>query len=104
MDSETKAQALEALGLANEIRIARARLKESIRDGSQDPLEVLENPPTYAEGMSLEKFLKTIPRLGPQKTQKMLCHCQIRPSATLGEMTERQRRVLARSIKETTWR
>lgn len=92
-----------ALLKANEVRFARAKLKRELKERRRNPLRVLQDPPDYAMNMKVEHFLMAVPRLGRSKVVVLLQRCQVSPTKTLGGLSDRQRCVLARGIKERIW-
>src|SRR5438128_8577908 len=85
----TLEQRLAALREANRIRFHRAELKRQLRAGRLAPDEVLEDPD--CETMKVVDLLRSLPKVGPVKTNRALNRTRISPSKTLGGLTDRQR-------------
>jgi len=88
-------QHLQALQVANEVRIARASLKRSIRAGEHRVAEVLLACPWMAETMSLGELLRSQKRWGRARAQKLLRTAGLSESKTLASLTQRQRLMLS---------
>jgi hypothetical protein len=91
-----------ALVKANEVRMARARLKAAIFSGDVSPVDVLLDPPAEAQTMRVMDLLLSIRQFGPSKVQMIFGRFSrgsvgvvISPSKTVGGLTKRQREVLA---------
>jgi hypothetical protein len=89
------AQHLRALQIANEVRVARAALKRSIRAGEHDPAEVVLTCPWMAETMSVGELLRSQRRWGRARAQKLLSAAGLRETKTLSALTQRQRIALS---------
>jgi hypothetical protein len=88
----TELQRLHALERANEIRALRARLKEDLKAGRVDVVELLERPvPDDLATMRVVDLLLAVPKLGRVKVHAALKRCAISPSKTLGGLSVRQR-------------
>ena len=75
-------QRMDALQRANDIRSRRAQLKRH---------ELLLDPPDYLQTAKVFDLLLAVPKYGRVKVNKILSHCRISPSKTLGGLSERQR-------------
>jgi hypothetical protein len=73
-------QRMDALKRANEIRTRRARLKRDLKAGRAQIHGLLLDPPDYL--------------LSRVKVNRILTHCRISPSKTIGGLSERQRNEL----------
>src|SRR6201997_3492096 len=87
-------QRMEALQRANDIRSRRAQLKRDLKAGRQPIHELLLAPPEYLETAKVFDLLLAVPKYGRVKVNKILSHCRISPSKTIGGLSERQRREL----------
>ncbi len=87
-------QRMEALQRANDIRSRRAQLKRDLKAGRQPIHELLLEPPAYLETAKVFDLLLAVPKYGRVKVNKILSHCRISPSKTIGGLSERQRREL----------
>src|ERR1700704_1051514 len=84
-------QRREALQRANEIRSPRAQLRRDLKAGRQPIHELLLDPPEYLETAKVFDLLLAVPKYGRVKVNKILTHCRISPSKTIGGLSERQR-------------
>jgi hypothetical protein len=91
-------QQLRALGRANEVRLARASLKRRIADGDVSAAEVILAPPREACSWAVGDLLTSQRRWGATRCRKFLQRNQISETKPLGDLTERQRRVLAAQL------
>jgi hypothetical protein len=87
-------QRMSALARANEVRTRRAQLKRDLKAGRKSIDALLLDPPEYIETAKVFDILLTIPKYGRVKVGKVLTHCRIAPSKTIGGLSERQRREL----------
>jgi hypothetical protein len=88
-------QRMEALTLANEIRLKRCRLKRDLKDGRCSIATLLLNPPDYIETAKVYEMLRAMPRYGDVKVNKILTQCRISLNKTIGGLSRRQRGELA---------
>jgi hypothetical protein len=94
-------QHLEALERANRIRFARAQLKRDIKVRKVSAAEVLlSDIPDWLEKMAIEDLLRATVRLGTKKIQRFLYAVPCGPLQTVGELTVRQRSVLAEKVAD----
>ena len=84
-------QRMDALARANEIRTARAQLKRDLKAGRHSIQQLLLDPPPYLETAKVFDMLLAVPKYGRVKVNKILTHCRISPSKTIGGLSERQR-------------
>jgi hypothetical protein len=84
-------QRMDALARANEIRIKRSQLKRDLKSGRRSIHGLLVDPPEFVETAKVFDMLLAVPRYGRVKVNRILAHCRISPSKTIGGMTERQR-------------
>ncbi len=84
-------QRLDALARANVIRSQRAQLKRDLKAGRHSIELLLSNPPEYVETAKVSDILLAVPKYGRVKVNKILQHCRISPSKTIGGLSERQR-------------
>ena len=87
----SREQRLRALRLANEIRSARANLKKNLASGKIELAQILAQPPTCVRTARVRDVLLVLPKIGSVKADRILAHCGIAHSKTLGGLTERQR-------------
>jgi hypothetical protein len=84
-------QRMEALQRANDIRSRRAQLKRDLKAGRTPIHELLLDPPDYLMTAKVFDLLLAVPKYGRVKVNKILSHCRIAPSKTIGGLSERQR-------------
>ena len=92
-------QRMEALQRANEIRTRRARLKRDLKAGRVKIHGLLLDPPKWLETAKAFDLLLAVPKYGRVKVNRILTHCRISPSKTIGGLSERQRRELVSSLR-----
>lgn len=93
-------QALEALGVANEVRMARARSKREIEGSGRDragrlAAEIVLTPGVAWQSAPVSELLKTLRGVGPAKVRRTCQRVGVDPSKKLGSFTARQRLALA---------
>jgi hypothetical protein len=91
---------MRALQVANEVRLARAALKRSIRAGECDAAEAVLRCPWMAETMSLAELLRSQRRWGRTRVQKLLRSAGLSETKTLNALTRRQRLMLSDLLSE----
>ena len=87
----SRAQRLDALERANQIRTQRAKLKKDLKAGRKSIHTLLLNPPDYVATAKVMDMLLAVPKYGRVKVNKLLGQCRISPSKTIGGLSERQR-------------
>src|SRR5919112_2754606 len=87
-------QRMDALKRANEIRTRRARLKRDLKGGRVQIHGLLLDPPEYLLTAKVFDLLLAVPKYGRVKVNRILTHCRISPSKTIGGLSERQRNEL----------
>ena len=93
-------QRLRALERANEVRLARAELKRRIAGGYISAARVILDCPWEASSWSICELLMSQRRWGRTRCRKFLTHNQISEIKVVGQLTERQRRLLAAQLDE----
>jgi hypothetical protein len=91
-------QRLRALERANEVRLARAELKRRIAEGDVSAAEVILDSPWEARSWSVGELLMSQRRWGRTRCRRFLFHNQISEMKPIGQLTDRQRRVLAEQL------
>lgn len=86
---------LAALSLANTVRRARAELKRQVATGAASAGDVLVNPPSIAATWPLSKLLMSQRGWGKAKCRRFLAVNKISEARLIGELTVRQRQLLA---------
>jgi hypothetical protein len=87
-------QRMDALRRANEIRTQRARLKRDLKAGRSQIHGLLLDPPDYLLTAKVFDLLLAVPKYGRVKVNRILTHCRISPSKTIGGLSDRQRNEL----------
>ena len=87
-------QRMSARERVNEVRARRAELKRDLKAGRKSIDALLLDPPEYIETAKVFDILLMIPGYARVKVSKVLTHCRIAPSKTIGGLSERQRREL----------
>ena len=88
-------QHMQALELANRVRLARAALKRRVGASETTAAEVIVRCPWEAESMPVMDLLMSQRRWGRTRCRKFLTSIQMSETKTVGALTERQRRTLA---------
>jgi hypothetical protein len=88
-------QHMQALELANRVRLARAALKRRVGSGDLTAAEVIVTCPWEADSMPIMDLLMSQRRWGRTRCRKFLTSIQMSETKTVGALTERQRRTLA---------
>lgn len=96
--SRSHEQRMAALVWANEVRMARAKLKRELRYSPMDVIDVIYEPPEWAETMKLIDVLLALPKFGRVKVNKIMVREQISASKTLGGLSKRQRDAILRAV------
>jgi hypothetical protein len=96
-------QRVEALALANAVRVRRANMKRAIRKGLVDPVRLLNGQePQWDEALddtTLDHFLMAIPRIGRQTVDEILHEFGANGSLKLAYVSIPRRRELAYMIR-----
>jgi len=74
-----------------EFALLDAALKRDLKSGRRSIHTLLLNPPEYVETAKVFDMLLAVPKYGRVKVNKILAHCRIAPSKTIGGLSERQR-------------
>jgi len=91
-----RAQALQrdrrmtALTKANEVRVARARLKQQLREGDARIEQILATPPECASTAKVLDLLLAVPNIGPVRAHRLLTSAGVSPTKTIAMLSERQ--------------
>lgn len=88
-----------ALKRANEIRRARAQLKQQIRAGHLSAAQVILACPAEARRWPVAELLASQRHWGGAKCRAFLARNRISEVKPVGELTERQRHLLAAQLK-----
>ncbi len=90
---------MDALARANHIRTQRAKVKRDLKAGRLSIDALLLEPPSCVETAKVFDLLLSVPRYGRVKVNKVLAHCRISPSKTIGGLSERQRTELVALLR-----
>ncbi len=91
-------QRLRALERANQVRLARAELKRRMAVGDVCAGQIILDCPPEASRWSVGELLMTQPRWGIRRCRKFLERNHIGELKLVGELTERQKRMLAAQL------
>lgn len=97
--SRSHIQRMDALARANHIRSERAQLKRELKAGRVSIADLLVDPPSCIDTAKVFDLLLAVPRYGRVKVNKVLAHCRISPSKTVGGLSERQRAELVTMLR-----
>jgi hypothetical protein len=92
-------QYMRALERANQVRLARADLKRRVALGELEAGEVILECPWEADSMAVADLLLSQRRWGQTRCRKFLSQIPMSEKKTIGSMTDRQRRTLARLLE-----
>jgi hypothetical protein len=90
---------LEALTVANAVRRARAQLKRDIAAGMTSAADVLLDPPAVAARLPVGDLLISQRGWGPVRCKRFLAK-QVNEAKPIGELTLRQRQLLALQLNQ----
>lgn len=88
-------QRLDALEVANRRRLKIAKARRDVAAGRLEWRDLLETDDEDLRRMTLHALLTAVPRVGPSTTNATLARLQIAPSRRIGDLTDRQRVMLA---------
>ena len=92
-------QCMQALARANEVRLARARLKRAVGAGERSTIEVVSDVPWEAQTMPIGELLCSQRRWGRARSRKLLMGIHLSEAKPLGSLTPRQRRLLVGALE-----
>jgi hypothetical protein len=92
-------QRREALQKANDTRESRARLKRELKSGHTALDVAITAPPEYAHNMQVGELLRAAKGFGRVRVSKLLVRCELAYSKRLGNMSQRQRVLLAEQVR-----
>lgn len=96
--AEARDQKLGALAAANGVRFANAELKAAVHAGKVRASTVLREAPESAARIKVRDLLLAVLSVGPEKARRFMRRANVSSDAYLGELTERQRLVLADEV------
>jgi len=85
---------MTVLGPANQVRSARAKLKQDLREGKVHLEQILATPPGYLASAEIFDLLVAVPKIGPAKAGRLLSIARISRSQTVDQLSGRQRACL----------
>jgi hypothetical protein len=89
--SRSREQRLRALEQANQVRSARATLKQELASGKLELAQIVADPPACVSTARVRDLLLVLPKIGAVRAGRVLAQCGIAPSKTFAGLTERQR-------------
>ena len=92
-------QRMDALKRANEIRTRRAASSATSKRAALRSTGLLLDPPDYLLTAKVFDLLLAVPKYGRVKVNRILTHCRISPSKTIGGLSERQRNELVSFLR-----
>ena len=98
----THAQTMDALGRANEVRLARAELRRRVAAGEVIAAQVLVDVPDFMLGATVAELLRWQRRWGATRAAEFCEGLGLPETKTLGSMTLRQRWLLAGYMPDGT--
>ena len=87
-----------AIARANDIA-HRGRLKRALKAGRSQIHGLLLDPPEYLLTAKVFDLLLAVPKYGRVKVNRILTHCRISPSKTIGGLSDRQRNELVSFLR-----
>jgi hypothetical protein len=97
--ARSRDQRMRALEMANEIRTKRAQLKRDLKAGRTKIDTLLLDPPEWLGSAKVFDIILAVPKYGRVKVNRILNHCRISPSKTIGGLSERQRAELVALLR-----
>jgi hypothetical protein len=92
-------QHLEALDLANKVRLARAEVKREVLAGTKQVVDMLLDVPECLETCRVIELLMAQRRWGRRRSLKLLNTHHIQENRHVGALTLRQRGLLIHDLK-----
>lgn len=86
---------LANLAKANEVRLARADDKKAIGRGELSPVAILRDPPPHWQTTGVLHVFLAMPHIGRVKAMSWCKMEQVNPAIHIGQLTDRQREMLA---------
>ena len=84
---------------ANEVRLARARLKREVGRLERSAIDVVRDVPWEAQTMPIGELLCSQRRWGRARSRKLLASATLSEGKRVGSLTERQRRILVAALE-----
>lgn len=102
LSDEHMAQREFARQKANEVRLAKAKVKRQIRARERDVRQVVLTPPAHCQRMTISELLDALPRVGRQRAEG-ICRGICRPNLQLQHMGDTTRGRLVVAIEQRAW-
>lgn len=83
---------MTALQRANDVRLRRAALKQSVRTGERRLADILDDH--AVQTATIYELLRAPHRMGPSKSRTLLRMIGASPTLQVGDLTDRQRALL----------
>lgn len=93
-------QRMAALKIANEVRSRKAALKRDLRENRSLVLKAICDPPEWLRSAKVEEILLATRGFGRVKVREIMRDAEIVPSKTVGGLTDRQRVLLLRRLRD----
>jgi hypothetical protein len=97
-DADGDPQRRAALAKANQVRLARAQLRRRIAEGDVSAANVILEAPHEADSWAVWEVLVSQRRWGASKARKFLSSNNISETKRVGQLTPRQRQLLASQL------
>jgi hypothetical protein len=98
-DCDGEPQRRAALARANQVRLARAEFKRRIAEGDLSAAKIILDSPDEASSWAVWDVLMSQRRWGASKCRKFLSSNNISETKQLGQLTTRQRELLASQLR-----
>jgi hypothetical protein len=82
---------MTSLSRANEIRLARARLKQQLRTGEARVEQILASPPECLGTATVLDLLLAVPKIGPVRASRLLTTARVSQTTIIRRLSQRQR-------------
>lgn len=99
VDQHTDSQRAASLQRANDVRIGVAELRAELAAGELELVDALKDP--RAGACPIHRLLISLPRYGPVRARKLLWTLNVRETKRVGDLTDRQRAVIAELVGAT---
>lgn len=91
-------QHMTALARANKVRLARSELKHAVARGEESVASIVMRNSWEARNMGVGELLMSQHRWGSSRTRRFLTSIPMTETKTIGSMTPRQRREIAKLL------
>lgn len=96
--TRTQDQRMAALLRANDIRVRRAAVKRSIRQGDVSIVDVIAAPSDCVYTAKVMEMLLAVPRMGSVRAVRFMNSHRVSQSKTVGGLSDRQRGELVKAL------